>query len=211
MWSVESIAWHSLNSLLIEKKPRTLDGSQEPSYYKINIWTTSTAGKSIAVFWIRQTKEREISFTLESTAGSRHAKRVPLTAHTLTYEELLGVKEFARLILLQLVGFVHIRSQWTLPVNPSLAEALGVQSITHHPEQHPSLQRMMRVSPWPQRTCVRGREEDDLCSAVELVFCARRRRRRAGRRGDATSFQAAGGDLLHQRLSVVERHVQAVI
>lgn len=158
---------------------------------------------------MRETKEREIYFALDPTAATRHAKRVALTAHTLTYEELLGVKEFARLVLLQLVGFVHVGSQRALPVYPSLAQALSVQSISRHPEQHPSVQSV-RVSSWPQRHRVRGREEDDLCPAVELVLCTRRRRG-AGRRGDAASLQAAAGGLLHQRLSVVERHVQAVI
>lgn len=73
-------------------------------------------------------KEREISCTLGPTAGTRHAKRAALTTHThtLTYEELLGVEELARLVLLQLVGFVHRGSQWALPVYPCLAETLSI-------------------------------------------------------------------------------------
>lgn len=44
----------------------------------------------------------------------------------LTDEELLGVKQFAWLLLLQLVGFIHIWSQRSFPVHSSLAEALSV-------------------------------------------------------------------------------------
>lgn len=128
----------------------------------------------------------------------------------LTDEELLRVKQFARLVLLQLVGFVHTRSQRAIPVYPSLAQALRVQSISHHPQQRPSVQRA-GVGPRPQRRRLRAREEDQLGAAVELVLRAGGRRRAGGGRRDATSLRAAGGDLLHQRLSVVEGHVQAVV
>lgn len=44
----------------------------------------------------------------------------------LTNKELLGVKYFAWLLLLQLVGFVWICSCRALPAYSSLAEAFGV-------------------------------------------------------------------------------------
>lgn len=103
----------------------------------ISLWkraakTASTTGKPVLVFWMRQIRAREISFTIwsklwyqtlkKSCSDCTHASETTM----LTYVELLGVKQFARLVLLQLVGFVHIWSQWALPVYPSLAEALSI-------------------------------------------------------------------------------------
>lgn len=138
--------------------------------------------------------------------------------HLLTNQELLCVEQFARLLLLQLVGFIHKRSQRSFPVNPSLAEALSVQAIRRHPQEHPLLQYAgEHVSALPLRLRVREGKKDHFCPAVKLVLLARGRGggrgrwRRGGMGGDATTFWAGGGDLLHQRLSVVQGHVEAAI
>lgn len=80
----------------------------------------------------------------------------------LTEEKLLGVEQFARLLLLQLVGFIQIRSQRSFPVHAALAQALGVQPVRHHPQKHTPLQYIREhLSSLPMGLGVGERKQDD--------------------------------------------------
>lgn len=125
----------------------------------------------------------------------------------LTNQELLGVKYFAWLLLLQFVGFVWICSCGALPAYGSLAEALGVQALRGHPQKDAFLQHFREhLRTLPVRLGIRGREEDDFCPAVKPVRLARGRRWRRGGRGwrrggggggDVASLWTGGGNFLH--------------
>lgn len=132
----------------------------------------------------------------------------------LTNEKLLRIKQFTWLLLLQLVGLIHIRSQRSFPVNPALTEALGVHPIWRHPQQHPSLQDIGKhLGPLSVGLRVRKGKQDDFWSVVKPVVGTRRRRGGWWGSGwsNATSFWARGGHLFYQRLSVEQGHVQAEV
>lgn len=120
------------------------------------------------------------------------------------HQKLLGVKQFTRLLLLQLVGLIHVRSKRPFPVNPALAQSLGVHPVRRHPQQHPSLQHIREhVRPLPVGLREGEGEQDDLRANGEPVVGTRGGRgRRGGRGGDATPFRARGGDFFNQRLAV---------
>lgn len=89
----------------------------------------------------------------------------------LTNKKLMGVKQFAWLLLLQLVGLVHIWSQRSFPVHPSLTQALGIQPISSHPQEHPFLQDVgKQLGSLPLRLGVGGWKKNDFCAAVEPVL-----------------------------------------
>ncbi len=171
-------------------------------------------GSLIMLDFKLQTKQ---SCDLQNTRwGCKAALSVPAALRSLTWEELLRVHQLAGLLFLQLVGFVCVRGQRALPVHAALAQALGVKPVRSQPQQHAALQHVRQLlGPAPLRLRVGEGEEHGLGPAVQTLLGARGRRGRGRswrrRGGDPTAFRAAGGHLLHQRLTVIQRDVQATV
>lgn len=135
----------------------------------------------------------------------------------LTNKELMGVKQFAWLFLLQFVGFIHKWSQRSFPVNSSLTEAFSVQPISRHPQKHTLLQYVRKhLCTLPLRLRVREWKKNYFRTTVKLLLWTWGGRGGRGwrgcrRGGDPATFWAGDSNFLHQWFSVVQGHMQAEI
>lgn len=135
--------------------------------------------------------------------------RVKVWLLGLTCEEVLCVEQFAGNFSFQLVEFVSVWRQASLPVNPTLAQPAGVQSVGAHPQKDSPLQdgrrtRWTLVCPPQARETVQRQRHHLRASGRQVVLLRRARH-------EVAALRTGDGHLPHQSLPYVHRHVETEI
>lgn len=130
-------------------------------------------------------------------------------ARCLTCEVVLRVEQFTGHVPFQLVGFVPVRRQASLPVHPAVAQPLSVESVRAHPQQHAPLQGGRRsrgalVRPPQGREGVHGQGHHLGASGRHVVLLW-------GARRDVAALWTGRGHLPHQSAPHEHGHVETEV